>query len=250
MVLHLFFKLKQFHFHIEYLKGFLVSESKWHFLCNQNGIKFSFPATISFLGCRLGRLQDSNAVLSHFNEYSENCFSEVSADFSRNTRILKSMKSDLDYVFQKLRYISAFVFSFVIFILIVESEYSIFKCASDCLAALSTVVAFQWLLICIILPQVYFDRQWVKEPIFFTCLVVMFYSIFLFWFMFRSVHFSSLGLIKLSWVKKGIVSYYKKTVKWESYVYSELLPVKLTECNLFSNFKSRFCIMHLHWIEL
>ncbi|XP_048333698.1 kxDL motif-containing protein LO9-177 isoform X3 [Ziziphus jujuba] len=52
---------------------------------------------------RLGRLQDSNAVLSHFNEYSEHCYAEVSGDFSRNTRVLKSMKSDLDYIFQKLR---------------------------------------------------------------------------------------------------------------------------------------------------
>ncbi|XWS11543.1 hypothetical protein CRYUN_Cryun37aG0007400 [Craigia yunnanensis] len=55
----------------------------------------------------LGRLQDSNAVLSHFNEYSEHCFTEVSSDFSRNTRILKSMKSDLDYIFQKLRSMKA-----------------------------------------------------------------------------------------------------------------------------------------------
>ncbi|PIN07332.1 hypothetical protein CDL12_20101 [Handroanthus impetiginosus] len=55
----------------------------------------------------LGRLQDSNAVLSHFNEYSENCFVEVSADFSRNTRLLRSMKSDLDYIFQKLRSLKA-----------------------------------------------------------------------------------------------------------------------------------------------
>ena len=54
--------------------------------------------------CRLGRLQDSNAVLSHFNEYSEYCFSEVSVEFSWNTRLLRSMKSDLDYIFQKLRY--------------------------------------------------------------------------------------------------------------------------------------------------
>ena len=54
--------------------------------------------------CRLGRLQDSNAVLAHFNEYSEHCFSEVSGDFSRNTCLLRSMKSDLDYIFQKLRY--------------------------------------------------------------------------------------------------------------------------------------------------
>ncbi|XVF23122.1 hypothetical protein REPUB_Repub13aG0010500 [Reevesia pubescens] len=55
----------------------------------------------------LGRLQDSNAVLSHFNEYSEHCFAEVSSDFSRNTRLLKSMKSDLDYIFQKLRNMKA-----------------------------------------------------------------------------------------------------------------------------------------------
>ncbi|KDO75274.1 hypothetical protein CISIN_1g033257mg [Citrus sinensis] len=52
----------------------------------------------------LGRLQDSNAVMSHFNEYSENCFAEVAGDFSRNTRLLKSMTLDLDYIFQKLRY--------------------------------------------------------------------------------------------------------------------------------------------------
>ncbi|XP_007022866.2 PREDICTED: uncharacterized protein LOC18595042 isoform X3 [Theobroma cacao] len=63
----------------------------------------------------LGRLQDSNAVLSHFNEYSEHCFAEVSSDFSRNTRLLKSMKSDLNYIFQKLsigftfRHIAIFV---------------------------------------------------------------------------------------------------------------------------------------------
>ncbi|MBA0788119.1 hypothetical protein Gotri_026914 [Gossypium trilobum] len=64
---------------------------------------FLFGATI----CSLGRLQDSNAVLSHFNEYSEHCFAEVSSDFSRNTRMLKSMKSDLDYIFQKLRSMKA-----------------------------------------------------------------------------------------------------------------------------------------------
>jgi hypothetical protein len=61
---------------------------------------FSFGAP----NCRLGRLQDSNAILSHFNEYSEHCFSEVYGDFTRNTRLLRSMKSDLDYIFQKLRY--------------------------------------------------------------------------------------------------------------------------------------------------
>ncbi|CAB4276555.1 unnamed protein product [Prunus armeniaca] len=51
----------------------------------------------------LGRLQDGNAVLSHFNEFSENCFAEVAGDFSRHTRLLRSMKSDLEYIFQKLR---------------------------------------------------------------------------------------------------------------------------------------------------
>ncbi|KAK6917080.1 putative domain KxDL, partial [Dillenia turbinata] len=56
---------------------------------------------------RLGRLQDCNAVLSHFNDYSENCFAEVSCDFAKHTRLLKSMKSDLDYIFLKLRSIKA-----------------------------------------------------------------------------------------------------------------------------------------------
>ncbi|KAI3784294.1 hypothetical protein L1987_43391 [Smallanthus sonchifolius] len=55
----------------------------------------------------LGRLQDSNAVLSHFNDYSEQCFAEVSTHLSSNTRLLTSMKSDLDYIFQKLRSIKA-----------------------------------------------------------------------------------------------------------------------------------------------
>ncbi|XP_010528363.1 PREDICTED: kxDL motif-containing protein 1 [Tarenaya hassleriana] len=55
----------------------------------------------------LGRLQDSNAVLSHYNEFAENCFTDVSLEFSRNTRLLKSMKADLDYIFLKLRSIKA-----------------------------------------------------------------------------------------------------------------------------------------------
>ena len=59
----------------------------------------------------LGRLQDSNAVLSHFNEYSENCYADVIADFSRNTRLLKSMKTDLDYIFLKLRNMKSKVFA-------------------------------------------------------------------------------------------------------------------------------------------
>ncbi len=52
---------------------------------------------------RLGRLQDSNAVLSHFNEFSERSFVAVANNFSHNTRLLKSMKNDLDYVFHKIR---------------------------------------------------------------------------------------------------------------------------------------------------
>lgn len=53
--------------------------------------------------CRLGRLQDSNAVLTHFNEYSEQCFAEVSTDLASKARLLKSMKDDLDHIFMKLR---------------------------------------------------------------------------------------------------------------------------------------------------
>ena len=79
-------------------------------VCNINLVIYFFLIFESFCApiCRLGRLQDSNAVLSHFNDYSEHCYSEVSNDFSRNTRLLKSMKTDLDYVFQKLRYLIVF----------------------------------------------------------------------------------------------------------------------------------------------
>ena len=52
----------------------------------------------------MGRLQDSNAVLTHFNEYSEQCFAEVSSDFASKTLLLKSMKADLEHIFTKLRY--------------------------------------------------------------------------------------------------------------------------------------------------
>nr|ACN34898.1 unknown [Zea mays] len=55
----------------------------------------------------MGRLQDSNAVLTHFNEYSERCFVEVSGDFASKTRLLKSMKADLDHIFTKLREMKA-----------------------------------------------------------------------------------------------------------------------------------------------
>lgn len=59
----------------------------------------------------VGRLQDSNAVLSHFNEYSENCYADVMADFTKNTRLLKSMKTDLDYIFLKLRSMKSKIFA-------------------------------------------------------------------------------------------------------------------------------------------
>ncbi|XP_068655765.1 kxDL motif-containing protein LO9-177-like [Aristolochia californica] len=55
----------------------------------------------------LGRLQDGNAVLSHFNDYSEQCYAAVSGEIAKNARLLKSMKSDLDYIFQKLRSMKA-----------------------------------------------------------------------------------------------------------------------------------------------
>ncbi|KAH7301383.1 hypothetical protein KP509_23G022800 [Ceratopteris richardii] len=51
----------------------------------------------------LGRLQDSNAVLSHLNDFSERSYSAVANDFARNTRLIKSMKEDLDYIFFRIR---------------------------------------------------------------------------------------------------------------------------------------------------
>ncbi|KAH7301382.1 hypothetical protein KP509_23G022800 [Ceratopteris richardii] len=55
----------------------------------------------------LGRLQDSNAVLSHLNDFSERSYSAVANDFARNTRLIKSMKEDLDYIFFRIRALKA-----------------------------------------------------------------------------------------------------------------------------------------------
>lgn len=65
--------------------------------------KLGLPCHVDENVVRLGRLQDSNAVLSHFNEFSERSFVAVANNFSHNTRLLKSMKNDLDYVFHKIR---------------------------------------------------------------------------------------------------------------------------------------------------
>ncbi|GBG91615.1 hypothetical protein CBR_g52649 [Chara braunii] len=51
----------------------------------------------------LGRLQDSNAVLSYFNDFSARSFSVVASDFGKNTKILRGMRGDLDYIFKKIR---------------------------------------------------------------------------------------------------------------------------------------------------
>jgi hypothetical protein len=64
--------------------------------------KLGLPSHVDENVVRLGRLQDSNAVLSHFNEFSERSFVAVANNFSHNTRLLKSMKNDLDYVFHKI----------------------------------------------------------------------------------------------------------------------------------------------------
>ncbi|KAG9129416.1 hypothetical protein Leryth_018481 [Lithospermum erythrorhizon] len=45
----------------------------------------------------LGRIQDSNAVISHFNDFSENCFTQLSDDFGfRKNRIFSRMKQEFN----------------------------------------------------------------------------------------------------------------------------------------------------------
>eukprot|EP00897_Mesotaenium_endlicherianum_P009234 jgi/Mesen1/8339/ME000461S07755 len=51
----------------------------------------------------LGRLQDSNAVLAHFNDFSARSLAAVVNDFSRNTRLLRGMRTDLDAIFRRIR---------------------------------------------------------------------------------------------------------------------------------------------------
>lgn len=85
-----------------HVTSFSLSLCLLHFLLEKCTWSMHFIALIS--NFRLGRLQDSNAVLSHFNDFSQHCFAEISGDMARNTRLLKSIKSDLDYIFLKLRY--------------------------------------------------------------------------------------------------------------------------------------------------
>eukprot|EP00850_Spirogloea_muscicola_P009973 SM000057S18403 [mRNA] locus=s57:407607:408380:+ [translate_table: standard] len=54
-------------------------------------------------GLGLGRLQDSNAVLSHFNDYSARSFAAVAGDLAGSARVLRSMKADLDHIFRRIR---------------------------------------------------------------------------------------------------------------------------------------------------
>nr|KAJ0189724.1 hypothetical protein LSAT_V11C800389560 [Lactuca sativa] len=64
--------------------------------------------SIFFLhNCKLGCLEDTNAVLSHFNDYSDHFYAEVSSNLYKNTHLLKSMNLELDYIFQKLRSLTA-----------------------------------------------------------------------------------------------------------------------------------------------
>eukprot|EP00243_Klebsormidium_subtile_P003033 TRINITY_DN16169_c0_g1_i1.p1 TRINITY_DN16169_c0_g1~~TRINITY_DN16169_c0_g1_i1.p1 ORF type:complete len:128 (+),score=26.76 TRINITY_DN16169_c0_g1_i1:507-890(+) len=55
----------------------------------------------------LSLLENSHAVLAHFNDSSAQSYAEVARSFSVNTKILKEMRSDLDYIFRKIRVLRA-----------------------------------------------------------------------------------------------------------------------------------------------
>lgn len=49
-------------------------------------------------------LATSNEALAKMNEFSEKEFELLEEEFQRNTRMMREMKKDLEYIFQKLKY--------------------------------------------------------------------------------------------------------------------------------------------------
>mmetsp|Transcript_10011 Transcript_10011/g.11668 ORF Transcript_10011/g.11668 Transcript_10011/m.11668 type:complete len:169 (+) Transcript_10011:183-689(+) len=47
--------------------------------------------------------ESSGAMLREFNDYSQQTYNHVLGDFQKNTKLLKDMKKDLDYIFKHTR---------------------------------------------------------------------------------------------------------------------------------------------------
>jgi len=52
----------------------------------------------------LKNLNDSRLTLKEFNNFSAQTLGTVSADFAKHTKAIRSIKSDLDYIFKHTRY--------------------------------------------------------------------------------------------------------------------------------------------------
>jgi len=63
----------------------------WHILDMQGDIKESLVA--------------STETLVKMNELSKQEYNKIEEDFEKHTRMMKEMKSDLDYIFQKIKFI-------------------------------------------------------------------------------------------------------------------------------------------------
>jgi hypothetical protein len=53
----------------------------------------------------LGILNDSRLTLKEFNNFSQQAYTAVANDFSKNSRLMKGMKSDLEYIFKHTRWV-------------------------------------------------------------------------------------------------------------------------------------------------
>jgi hypothetical protein len=52
----------------------------------------------------LRALNDSRLTLKEFNNFSAQTLGAVSADFAKHTKVIRSIKADLDYIFKHTRY--------------------------------------------------------------------------------------------------------------------------------------------------
>mmetsp|Transcript_44454 Transcript_44454/g.85032 ORF Transcript_44454/g.85032 Transcript_44454/m.85032 type:complete len:147 (-) Transcript_44454:240-680(-) len=53
----------------------------------------------------LRELNDSRMTLKEFNNFSQQAYNSVANDFAKHTRLMKAMKTDLEYIFKHTRHL-------------------------------------------------------------------------------------------------------------------------------------------------
>ncbi len=63
-----------------------------------------YTAYMYLISYRYEKLQQANATLTAFNDYSSTMYNTLFKDFDKYTKLMKEMKKDLNLIFRKIRY--------------------------------------------------------------------------------------------------------------------------------------------------